>query len=79
VKNARHAVKVMLVFALLEREAMPVDEVAAYVERVPFYMKLSQRFLGLAPRALAEWLVTDLERTGAIAVTESLVRPTMAA
>jgi glyoxylase-like metal-dependent hydrolase (beta-lactamase superfamily II) len=78
-KNARHAVKVMLVFALLEREAMPVDEVAAYVGRVPFYMKLSQRFLGLAPRALAEWLVTDLERTGAIAVTEGLVRPTMAA
>jgi glyoxylase-like metal-dependent hydrolase (beta-lactamase superfamily II) len=79
VKNARHAVKVMLVFALLEREAMPVDEVAAYVGRVPFYMKLSQRFLGLAPRALAQWLVTDLERTGAIAVTEGLVRPTMAA
>ena len=79
VKNARHAVKVMLVFALLEREAMPVDEVAAYVGRVPFYMKVSQRFLGLAPRALADWLLADLERVGAVAVTDGLVRPTMAA
>jgi glyoxylase-like metal-dependent hydrolase (beta-lactamase superfamily II) len=78
-KNARHAVKVMLVFALLEREAMPVDEVAAYVGRVPFYMKVSQRFLGLAPRALADWLVADLERVGAVAVTDGLLRPTMAA
>jgi len=78
-KNARHALKVMFVFALLERQAMPVEEVAAYVGRVPFYAKLSKRFLGLAPKALADWLVADLERTRAVAVTEGLVRPTMAA
>jgi glyoxylase-like metal-dependent hydrolase (beta-lactamase superfamily II) len=79
VKNARHVVKAMFVFALLDREAMPVDDVAAYVGRVPCYMKLSQRFLAMKPQALAAWLVADLERAGAIAITEGLVRPTMAA
>lgn len=79
VKNARHVVKVMFVFALLDREAMPVEDVAAYVGRVPCYAKLSQRFLGLNPQALAEWLLPDLERTGAIAIADGLVRPTMAA
>jgi glyoxylase-like metal-dependent hydrolase (beta-lactamase superfamily II) len=78
-KNARHVVKVMFVFALLDREAMPVDEVAAYVGRVPCYTRLSQRFLGMKPQALAEWLLPDLERTGAVAISEGLVRPTMAA
>jgi glyoxylase-like metal-dependent hydrolase (beta-lactamase superfamily II) len=78
-RNARHVAKVMFVFALLDKEAMPVGDVAAYVGRVPCYSRLSQRFLGLAPGALADWLVADLERAGAIAVTEGLVRPTMAA
>jgi glyoxylase-like metal-dependent hydrolase (beta-lactamase superfamily II) len=78
-KNARHVVKVLFVFALLDREAMPVGDVAAYVGRVPCYMNLSTRFLGLGAQALAEWLVADLERAGAIAVTDGLVRPTMAA
>jgi glyoxylase-like metal-dependent hydrolase (beta-lactamase superfamily II) len=78
-KNARHVLRVLFVFALLEREAMRVDEVAAYVGRVPCYMKLSQRFLGMTPQALAEWLLSDLERAGAVAVVEGLVRPTMAA
>ena len=79
VKNARHVVKVMFVFALLDREAMPIEEVAAYVGRVPCYAKLSQRFLGLAPKPLAEWLLADLERGGAVATLDGLVRPTMAA
>jgi glyoxylase-like metal-dependent hydrolase (beta-lactamase superfamily II) len=78
-KNARHVVKSMFVFALLDREAMPVENVAAYVGRVPCYAKLSRRFLGLEPRALAEWLLPDLERAGAIAISDGLVRPTMAA
>jgi glyoxylase-like metal-dependent hydrolase (beta-lactamase superfamily II) len=79
VKCARHVAKVMFVFALLDREAMRVDEVAAYVGRVPCYAKLSERFLKLAPRPLADWLVADLERAGAVAIVDGLVRPTMAA
>jgi glyoxylase-like metal-dependent hydrolase (beta-lactamase superfamily II) len=79
VKCARHMVKVMFVFALLDKEAMPLDSVAAYVGRVPCYRNVSERFLGLDPGALADWLVTDLARAGAIAVDEGLVRAAMAA
>jgi glyoxylase-like metal-dependent hydrolase (beta-lactamase superfamily II) len=79
VKNARHVVKSMFVFALLDKEAMPVDEVAAYVGRVPCYARLSQRFLGLEPKPLADWLLADLERAGAVAIDGGLARPTMAA
>ena len=78
-KCARHMAKVMFVFALLDKEAMPLDEVAAYVGRVPCYMDLSRRFLQMDPKALGDWLVADLKRVGAVAITEGLVRPTMAA
>ena len=78
-KNARHGTKVMFVFALLDREAMRVDEVPAYLGRVPFYREVSERFLGLAPAALAEWLLEELARAGAVVVAGGVVRPTMAA
>ncbi len=78
-KNARHAVKVLFVFALLDRGAMPVEEVEAYVTRVPCYGELSQRFLGLGHRELAAWLLADLERSGAIAIRDGMATPTMPA
>lgn len=78
-KNARHGTKVMFVFALLDKEAMRVDEVPAYLGSVPFYREVSERFLGLAPAALAEWLLAELARAGAVAIEDGVVRPTMAA
>jgi glyoxylase-like metal-dependent hydrolase (beta-lactamase superfamily II) len=78
-KNARHGTKVMFVFALLDKESIPVAEVAGYLARVPFYRDISQRFLGLEPDALAEWLLADLSRAGAISIVDGVVRPTMAA
>ncbi|HST00824.1 MAG TPA: MBL fold metallo-hydrolase, partial [Usitatibacter sp.] len=78
-KNARHGTKVMFVFALLDRESMRVDELPAYLGRVPFYREVSERFLGLAPAALAEWLLEELARAGAVVVADGVVRPTMAA
>lgn len=79
VKNARHVVKVMFVFALLDRQLMRVADVPDYLERVACYGDLSARFLHLAPEALAAWLLTDLERAGAITVAAGTVRPTMTA
>lgn len=78
-KNARHVVKVMFVFALLDRGSMRVDEVPAYVERIPCYRMMSERFLGLAPADLASWLVEDLQRAGALVVRDGLMRATAAA
>ena len=79
VKCARHVVKVMFVFALLERGRMPLADVAAYVGRVPCYRQMSDRFLGLDPAALADYIVHDLQRAGAVVVEGGIVRPTMAA
>jgi glyoxylase-like metal-dependent hydrolase (beta-lactamase superfamily II) len=78
-KNARHVVKVMFVFALLDRQAMAVDEVAGYLARIPCYAQLSERFLGLDAAALGAWLLPDLVRAGAVRIDAGVVRPTMAA
>jgi glyoxylase-like metal-dependent hydrolase (beta-lactamase superfamily II) len=78
-KNARHVAKVMFVFALLDKQAMDAAEVAAYLGRVPCYRELSQRFLGLDDAALAEWMLADLGRAGAITIRDGVVRPAMAA
>lgn len=79
VKNARHMVKAMFVFALLDRQAMAAAEVPAYVARVPCYRETSTRFLGLDDGALAAWMLADLERAGAITIRDGLVRPTLPA
>lgn len=79
VKCARHVVKVMFVFALLERQRMPVAEVAGYVGRVPCYRQMSGRFLGLEPEALAAWMVEDLQRAGAVRLEDGVLRPSMPA
>ena len=78
-KNARHVVKVMFVFALLERQRMALADVPAYLARIGCYRGMSERFLGQAPEALAAWLVKDLERSGAIKVTNGFAVPTGAA
>jgi glyoxylase-like metal-dependent hydrolase (beta-lactamase superfamily II) len=78
-RNARHVAKVMFVFALLDRGSMPHAEVAGYLGRIPCYRQLSERFLGMEPAAMAEWMLADLERAGAVRIASGEVRPTMAA
>jgi glyoxylase-like metal-dependent hydrolase (beta-lactamase superfamily II) len=78
-KNARHVVKVMFVFALLDKQSMAVTEVAAYLARVPCYRTLTHRFLGMDAAALADWMLPDLVRAGAITIRDGIARPNMAA
>ena len=78
-KNARHVVKVMFVFALLDRGAMRVDELPGYLEAVPCYARMAETFIGQRPRDMAEWVLGDLERAGALAVADGVMRPTMVA
>ncbi len=61
---ARHCVKVLLAFALLEKRSMALAELPGYVQRVPVYRDINERWLGMAPQALAEWLAAELERAG---------------
>jgi len=75
-KNARHVVKVMFVFALLDRGTMKVDDVPGYLARVGAHRELNERFLGLEPQAFADWLLADLARAGAVRVEGGVVRPT---
>jgi glyoxylase-like metal-dependent hydrolase (beta-lactamase superfamily II) len=75
-KNARHVIKAMFVFALLDRGRMAVEEVASYLSRVPCYGRLSQRFLGQPPGELAPWLLEDLHRSGAVALRDAAVMAT---
>ncbi len=63
---ARHCAKVMLSFALLEKRSMPLAELPAYVARVPILAELNSRYLRMTPAAMAEWLLNDLERAGAV-------------
>jgi hypothetical protein len=58
--------KVLLVFTLLDRERMPLASLPAHVERVGAFRDFNERFFRLAPEALAEELVADLERSGAV-------------
>ena len=78
-KNARHMAKVMFVFALLDRGEMRTDGVPAYVERIPCYRQLADAFLHQPPAAMAEWMVSDLLRAGALAERDGVLRPTMVA
>ena len=62
---ARHVVKVLFTFTLLEKRSMPLADLPAYVARVPILAELNTRYLRMTPAAMAEWLVSDLERAGA--------------
>jgi glyoxylase-like metal-dependent hydrolase (beta-lactamase superfamily II) len=78
-KNARHVIKVMFVFALLDRGRMAISELPAYLARIHCYRRMSEGFLGRPPESLAEWLVEDLDRAGVIRVANGAVTPTLAA
>ncbi len=62
----RHAAKVMLTFALLERRRLPLAELPRYVERVPILADINGRYLAMTPQRFAEWLVHELERARAV-------------
>lgn len=63
---ARYALKALLSFALLDQRRMPLSAMPAYVERVPIYREFNQQFFKLAPDALAEMLISELEQAGAV-------------
>ncbi len=66
-RHARHCVKVLLVFALLDKRRMAVADLPHYCQKVGLLSELNARHLHMAPERLAEWLVAELERARAIA------------
>ena len=63
---ARHALKVLLTFRLLDRQRMPLADLPAYVERVGFFRDVNAACLRLPPDELANLLVRELVRAGAV-------------
>jgi glyoxylase-like metal-dependent hydrolase (beta-lactamase superfamily II) len=74
-RMARHAVKVILTFTLLDRERMPLAELPGYLARVPLFMEFNEVFLRRTPHDLSAWLVDQLCRAGAAAVRDGALVP----
>ena len=62
---ARHALKVLLTFTLLDRRRLLLADMPAYVERVGIYRDFNAMFFKRQPAGLAELLIGELERSGA--------------
>jgi glyoxylase-like metal-dependent hydrolase (beta-lactamase superfamily II) len=72
---ARHALKVLLTFHLLDRERLPLAELPSYVERIEIYRDFNTLFFRLPPDRLAEMLVSELEKAGAVRRSDGLIVP----
>jgi glyoxylase-like metal-dependent hydrolase (beta-lactamase superfamily II) len=76
---ARHCLKVILTFALLDQRRIELAGLADYLQANTLYRDLNLRYLGLEPQALADYLVADLEKAGAIAREGGTIVPKIAA
>ncbi len=65
-RMARHVLKVMFVFSLLDRQRLPLGRVPEYLATVPLYADFNARYFQLNEVALAELIVGELERAGAV-------------
>ena len=70
---ARHAIKVMLAFALLERRQLPRAELPEFLAGLSFCMSVNTRHLGYSPDELAAWLITDLLASGSLREADGLL------
>jgi len=66
VRVARHALKVMLVFTLLDRRRLALAELPSYVDRIGLYRDFNRLYFRLPPSEYAAMLVTALEKAGAV-------------
>lgn len=63
---ARHALKVILAFAMLERRQLARSELPAFLASLSFCQSVNARYIGCSNEELAQWLVTDLIRAGTL-------------
>ena len=70
---ARHALKVMLAFALMERRQLARAELPAFLARLTFCRSVNARYLQHSDETLAHWLVRDLVRAGAVREADGML------
>ena len=63
---ARHALKVILVFALLERRQLRRADLPDFLAGLSFCQSVNARYLNQSNEVLAHWLVRDLLLIGAL-------------
>jgi glyoxylase-like metal-dependent hydrolase (beta-lactamase superfamily II) len=74
-RTVRHVLKALLVFSLLDRERMALDELPGYVGRVGVFRDFNAMYFRLPPAQLAEKLVGELERAGAVHRADGWLMP----
>jgi glyoxylase-like metal-dependent hydrolase (beta-lactamase superfamily II) len=74
---ARHALKVNLMFSLLDKQRMQLVELPSYLDRVGIYREFNNLFFKLPPARLAELLVGELVKAGAARVEQGTLLPAM--
>jgi glyoxylase-like metal-dependent hydrolase (beta-lactamase superfamily II) len=72
---ARHALKVLLTFRLLDQQRMPLADLPDYVERVGMFRDINAACLRITPDQLADLLVRELVRAGAVSIQDGFVVP----
>ena len=70
-----HVLKAMLMFTLLGRRQLPLTTLPEYLDKILVYREYNRTYLGLAPLALAEMLVSEPERAGAVRCNGGFLEP----
>lgn len=76
---AKHCMKALFTYALLDRRAIAIAALPAYVDEIWVMRDLNARFLRLSAEDCAAWLVSDLVRAGAVRRDGDVVVPAIAA
>ncbi|HEY8608560.1 MAG TPA: MBL fold metallo-hydrolase [Noviherbaspirillum sp.] len=63
-RNAQHAIKVLLKFLLLEKQAIPLPEVETLLGGMFLFHEANRRYLHKSDADLAQWAVAQLEKAG---------------
>jgi len=73
-RNAQNAVKALLKFLLLERQAIALEEVPRLLSNIRLFGEANRRHLHMSEPELAHWVVAQLMRAGAAQVAEGMLR-----
>ncbi len=74
-RMVRAVLKTMFMFTLLEREAMARDALPDYFARTGLYADLNRDYFGLPAARLADLVVDELQRAGAVELAGGVLRP----
>jgi len=74
-RSARHILKSLLMFSLLDKQRMLISDLPGYLDRVEVCRDFNAVFFRIPPAELAERLLGELERTGAVRREDGWLRP----